>query len=635
MTAGTGVVTLSSGQTFSASVAVTLTFSPPTSFLNLFAIFNLKPSALTPIFTDAEQQLQAFLMAIKEINDDTQTTLLPNYHLQFKMGDSQSSFFTACSRAMTPAKQVTNYPYYRALFTSVSDSYIEAISSMLNEGEQFKELFYMVTNARTTYLSKGREHPYKGRLIPPITHSDDVFSSVAGKRLKFKRVAVISTVDYFAAISLEGFLAGNTFQILSKQIVQSGTGQDFSSEIRAVKDSGARIILVFADAATTADIIGQGMTKGMVKEGSLLFIHEAATTATMIKSIKSNYPNVDLTRLSKTLLGVQHNSRYGLKSTAKGSSFLSSWTAQTPTQSPSFSPTSATTPTCPPTSRPWNSPASGTLPPTDCGCDFETVPTSSPSLNPTYSVPTPAPVFYTATPQTCAGITDFASVTADTIDPNAPYVYDSVYAVAHALHYLLETHQLTPNETYPSANNMMDALINHVSFEGASGPVSFSKGLYREDGLPTADLIGKGDRLNGHAFDLVKYSTDAVSTSPWVAVGLWSGDSVWQLCDENADIEVLGVTTACGTEKFVYSTANGLRPKDRYDDVHLEMTSGLVGFLVFLGTAGLLIVIVLSLYLLVHKKNKHVKNAQPPMLAMVLLGQLLAAIRVIIGTRKP
>jgi len=238
---------------------------------------------------------------------------------------------------------------------------------------------------------------------------------------------------------------------------------------------------------------------------------------------------------------------------------------------------------------------------------------------------------------TCAGIRDFTAFNAETIDPGVPYVYDSVYAVARALHYLLETQHLTPNDTYPSANDMMDTFINHVSFPGVSGNVSFSKGLYRVDGQPTVDLIGKGDRLAGHVFNLVKFSPDASSAAPWVSVGTWGGDSIWKFCDENELHEAVGVVSASSpcTEKFVYSTSNGLRPRDRPDDVHLEMVAGLVGFLIFLGAAGLLIVIILSVYLLLHRKNKLLKTAQPPMLAMVLLGQALAAIRVIVGTQKP
>eukprot|EP00966_Prymnesium_polylepis_P323212 7379420-Prymnesium_polylepis.1 len=64
------------------------------------------------------------------------------------------------------------------------------------------------------------------------------------------------------------------------------------------------------------------------------------------------------------------------------------------------------------------------------------------------------------------------------------YAYDAMYAIAHALHYLVEQQ----NRTEIIGEELLDALIQRVSFAGATGSVSF------QDGADHADRLGRGDR---------------------------------------------------------------------------------------------------------------------------------------------
>lgn len=565
--------------------------------LRLFGLFNIRKADGTVIASGA-QHLQAFLLAINDINSDT--SLLPNYLLQFKVADAKSSFFTACVAAMGPAKLVTASPYYRALVTSIGNEYIEAAVSMLREGGAYKELFSMVTNAPTSLISKGSVDKYKGRIIPPDSYSGDVLRDILSNKFKYKRVAVFSTVSYFASLSTDSFMSDSNFDVLVKLSLQPGM-TDYSNEIQEAKNSGSRVFIFLVDSGTAATLLVQGLASKMLDEGTIVFLHENAAVVDTIDTIKSQYPSVNIDQVTQGVMGIQRNARHSLYSTTKGVDFLKKWRAQPAT--------AAVTPKTVPCS------ITSSVPQT-CNCMVDTIPLSTVS------------VFYASS--TCAGIQNFTTYTANTLDANVPYIYDGVYATAHALHYLLETQQLRPNATYPSAADIIDAMMQHVDFVGVTGRVTFGKGLYTVDGLPTLDIVGKGDRNSGFIYDITMYSSGSNS---WETVGRWGGSELWQLCDELVDSERVGSAFAC-PRNVVYKSSTGLRPSDRYPDAIPHMSAGIIGFLLFLGAFGLFTVLLLALFLCMHRSTKHVRFAQPPMIVIVFIGETLAAIRVIVGTRE-
>ena len=80
-----------------------------------------------------------------------------------------------------------------------------------------------------------------------------------------------------------------------------------------------------------------------------------------------------------------------------------------------------------------------------------------------------------------------------------------------------------------------------------------------------------------------------------------------------------------------YDTSDGKRPRDRHPDVTLRIPAGLDSFILFLGIFIGCLVLAASGYLFWHRDSKLIKASQPPMLAMVLLGEAVAAVRVAIG----
>ena len=78
----------------------------------------------------------------------------------------------------------------------------------------------------------------------------------------------------------------------------------------------------------------------------------------------------------------------------------------------------------------------------------------------------------------------------ETDDSDAPYAYDAVYAVAHALHFLLETEGRT---TFTGAE-LLRVLTQNVSFAGVTGTVEFYD-------APETDRTNHGDRRAAEMFE--------------------------------------------------------------------------------------------------------------------------------------
>ena len=74
--------------------------------------------------------------------------------------------------------------------------------------------------------------------------------------------------------------------------------------------------------------------------------------------------------------------------------------------------------------------------------------------------------------------------------------YDAVFAVAHALHDLIEVQ----NRTEIVGNELLDTLIRRVSFEGVTGQIEFY------DASADPDKLYNGDRRVGVAYTLLNYA---------------------------------------------------------------------------------------------------------------------------------
>jgi len=87
--------------------------------------------------------------------------------------------------------------------------------------------------------------------------------------------------------------------------------------------------------------------------------------------------------------------------------------------------------------------------------------------------------------------------------------YDTVFAVAYALHDLIEVQ----NKTHGVGSELLDTLIKRVQFEGVTGDVSFT------DASADPNRMHHGDRRVGFSYSLYNYAEANESWCPWARGG--------------------------------------------------------------------------------------------------------------------
>jgi hypothetical protein len=108
-----------------------------------------------------------------------------------------------------------------------------------------------------------------------------------------------------------------------------------------------------------------------------------------------------------------------------------------------------------------------------------------------------------STPLSCLAVDPYLDATADT------FGYDAVFAVAHALHELLNVQ----NRSKVDSGELLGTLLNQVRFNGLTGPVDF------HDASGSPDRMYHGDRRMAASYDVMNY---ADNTQGYVTVGAWS-----------------------------------------------------------------------------------------------------------------
>lgn len=167
------------------------------------------------------------------------------------------------------------------------------------------------------------------------------------------------------------------------------------------------------------------------------------------------------------------------------------------------------------------------------------------------------------------------------------YVYDAVFTVVHAVKSLVATN---PNVDFHKSGELLYNAIQNVSFTGATGIVSFTKGNRRNNTIPIVN------RVNG------AWKTIALGQAPLGMLVAESislvGEPVWIGNRTEKPLEVVGAYVAWEGEA---GTA-------------LSIVVALM-LLCFLGAA---------LVVIIHSENKMIHASSPPFLLYVLFGLALA-----------
>lgn len=346
---------------------------------------------------------------------------------------------------------------------------------------------------------------------------------------------------------------------------------DFTIPIADALKSGALIFVFFMTAKDMGTLLLQGYQAGLFHSGTQIIASDASTASA---ALWANIPQKLVTTIMRGVIGFAPNSDYN---SVQGQGFLKALLDEKNTVADHYSGV----------------------------CNNQTDDTGhylfKEALNP-------------ATPHVynCSG-TNFSQYHADgsNVDNYSPYTYDATYAIAKAMHTVLyEQHQ-----SRIVGKALYAALINNVSFVGATGAVNFSHALTTD-----STRFGEGDRRTGISYRVMNfnpsvYLADPSGSSGYVVIGEWT-------------IEAGNKITAHVT----YNTIDNSPPSDLPPTIYLRMHGSFVVILIFLGTSLFVFVSALTVVTIVYRKTRLLKTSQLKMQSIIILGGFFGAARVISGT---
>ena len=377
------------------------------------------------------------------------------------------------------------------------------------------------------------------------------------------------------------------------------------------KEANPNVFVFFMDINTCVQILIQGYDLGLFKadDDQIIFVSNTCRGQDMIKHIYAKYPSYvsQIPKLMKGIIGIHHDPLFSVQHTAIGQAFMTKFR-----QRQSI---------------------------VDCNTQLNTYWNGSTIQIRAGQVrddntPHSEHLFRRNSSSNVCKNVNFGSLSQDASNlwEYAPYVYDATIVLAKAYHQLLEV----DNVNNVTLNQVTDAMLTKAAcdlpkYNGVTGEIAFFNGI-EDDAMDDQSVLhGKGDREIGLDYSIENYNAKAKS---FVKVGHLDDKDTFQLCDERFSEQQKGTLLPCN--HFVeYNTADRLRPPDANPDIYNEPSIAVVTFFVVIGAAGITYIIFIAVTLITHRKTKLVKASQPPMMVIILLGQLFSYIRVIIGANHP
>jgi hypothetical protein len=374
-----------------------------------------------------------------------------------------------------------------------------------------------------------------------------------------------------------------TLHIFSSVVIRS-EDSDFTSEIAHAKSFGARVFIFFLHARQVAALLEQGYAAGLFHEGITISLSSRGTT-----NITQHFStDADISSLMMATFSYHYYPEYFMNKTAESISFAGRWRKQKRT--------------------------AGILVDGEMVCDAELDGDGDHYL---YKAVDPI-----TNHTICTGLnfTEYDELGFG-IQPNTGLTYDATIMAAMALDFAIRN-----GLDYNDYTVIQDILVNNVSLAGVTGPLVLSKGF------PHYRHAGRNTRSGGTIFRLTNFNPTMYSdgyTSPedfMVPVGFF-----------DTYTQTFVSCGAFGPDCFpaVYSSASDgsqyIPPPDYNPTISVKLPTAYST--IFHVMAGILFFMVFAfgVFVVVNRRSKVIKASQPTLLACILIGGLLGAVRISVG----
>lgn len=196
-------------------------------------------------------RLGAFLLAIDEINNSTD--LLPNTHLDFVLRDSRRDNLAALVGALEVVGSCSSG-------AAVDEGIVAAVGAASSgPSESAAAAFARARVPQISYsstspaLSDGEAHPFFLRTPPSDAFQAEAMVDVLTNLFNYSTVATVSSTDKYGTAGISAFRAAaasaNLRVLTSQSITEGAPVADFELVYRALSESRARVIVLFCQAS--------------------------------------------------------------------------------------------------------------------------------------------------------------------------------------------------------------------------------------------------------------------------------------------------------------------------------------------------------------------------------------------------
>ncbi len=555
------------------------------------------------------QSLEAFIMAIEEINNST--TLLPNTTLIYAIDEGEG--FQGGSNA-------ANFLGDEA-FASGVDIVIgqgnDVETFVSNKYFQDLKLPQIHTLAQDTMFGIGDDFPYKIQTVIVETYQGMVWQNILCNYFEWDKFATIAIdLDFGYKITIESSdLTYCALRKIAEEYVNANIGdsslndptlmEDMDTLVKSLKHSGAKIFFLALPANTTARVIEAMYDGGLLGFGTQLLGIGMNTIPELLLGFETTDPN-KIKDMMRGYMGIKYIPDYSLREAPYGTNFVTNFLSRTDTISN----------------------VGGVK-----SCDGTLDDASNYFL-----------YHYQNDSTICTGL-EYSGLGELDINPYAPHAYDAVYVAAHGMHDMFYVKNLTSIDP----DLLVETLLTNISFWGATGYLKFF------EGMPLYRGYGRGDREVGHTFLVYQFQDDHYDE--WNARRLMASDTnfdskvqsnnvnnKYQSKDELEGFALIAKWTdvnsfeACTSSydycyQAIYNSPSGLPVDDSPPTIYIRHTPGLRGFLIFLGVLTIMLSTSLILFTIYYRKANLVKLTQYYMTLCTLFGALLCGIRILFDSQ--
>ena len=389
--------------------------------------------------------------------------LLPSTQLRFAYSDSKCDSSSALTSALALTRDAFNGEGVSAIIGAACSG-ASVIAAQVAAGSRVPMVSPTATSSQ---LSDGKAYPYYLRAMPTDAFASVVMVDVLRTLFNYTGVALVHSTDSygggggsaFAEAAQSAGLAIVSTQRFARDAV------DFSTQQRALQQSRARVVVLYCQASDGSRWLRTSTEAGVGGEGYLYLGSYTLVDSGLWEGDAELAADTSLRlRVLKGFFSMVPNGQ------PQGSLAYQGYLArrrQLPHQLGDGTPCSSETDDV------------GTL---LWAQDHDQDP---------------------STPLACAGHDLSQDGSYDT------FGYDAAFAVAHALHDLVEVQ----NRTEIVGSELLDTLIKRVSFEGVTGRVAFY------DASSDPGRLYHGDRRVGFSYTLLNYEDVA---NGLIAVGSWT-----------------------------------------------------------------------------------------------------------------